>query len=330
MRKWARNTGRAALVAAGAAVALGSAGTAGAALTPVDAGALHGAARHGGGDVDLTSVGNVGAGNGNQVYAPISLPIDVCGNAIAIVGTSQAQCEGGASVESGDSHYGYRSAGDRSHGNGYGDGADLTSAGNVGAGNGNQVYAPIDAPISVCGNSISLFGTAQAQCKGGASVERGGGSAPDLTSAGNVGLLNGNQAYAPIDAPISLCGTAIGAGGPAAAQCKGGAKVVEKNPLPPTLRTPPKKHKVYKPSGTRPAAGKKPLPSTQRGSAYRTTGVRPDYRNADAMPAVKNLLDSLKRSVPSLSGVQVEPGQVGPQLPMGDAMPVEVGGPSLG
>src|SRR5690606_13976804 len=83
--------------------------------------------------VDLTSVGNVGAGNGNQVYAPISLPIDVCGNAIAIVGTSQAQCEGGASVESGDSHYGYRSAGDRSHGNGYGDGADLTSAGNVGA-----------------------------------------------------------------------------------------------------------------------------------------------------------------------------------------------------
>ena len=102
------------------------------------------------------------------------------------------------------------------------------------------------------------------------------------------------------------------------------------DPLPPTLRTPPKKHKVYKPSGTRPAAGKKPLPSTQRGSAYRMAGVKPDYRKADGLPGVQSLLDSLKRSGSPVDGVSIEPGQVGPQLPGSGAMPVALGAPALG
>src|SRR5690606_20223910 len=116
-------------------------------------------------------------------------PIDVCGNAVAVAGIAQAECKGGAAVKSGGSHHGYRSAGDRAHG--HGDDVDLTSAGNVGIGNGNQVHVPIDAPINVCGNAISLFGAASAQCKGGASVERRRPDT-DLTTAGNVGLLNGN------------------------------------------------------------------------------------------------------------------------------------------
>ncbi len=42
-----------------------------------------------------------GAGSvlgGNQVNVPISVPINVCGNAIAILGIAEAGCQGGAGV----------------------------------------------------------------------------------------------------------------------------------------------------------------------------------------------------------------------------------------
>ncbi|MFD0539624.1 chaplin family protein [Actinomadura luteofluorescens] len=34
------------------------------------------------------------------MFAPISIPVNVCGNAIAVAGLSRAQCKGGASVKS--------------------------------------------------------------------------------------------------------------------------------------------------------------------------------------------------------------------------------------
>jgi hypothetical protein len=42
---------------------------------------------------------------GNQVIVPISIPVNVCGDAIAVVGHSQASCRGGAVV--GSRHHGY-------------------------------------------------------------------------------------------------------------------------------------------------------------------------------------------------------------------------------
>jgi len=46
----------------------------------------------------MDTSGNGGVLSGNQVYAPISIPVDVCGNAIAILGIAGAGCQGGASV----------------------------------------------------------------------------------------------------------------------------------------------------------------------------------------------------------------------------------------
>ncbi|GAA0588965.1 chaplin family protein [Actinomadura livida] len=338
MRKWARNTGRAALVAAGAVVAgaaFGSAGTAGAATLPGDFGSMYDGARQGGfghggfGNVDMASAGNVGLGNGNQVFAPISVPIDVCGNAIAIAGLSQAECTGGAQVGSGGSGNGYRGAdrGDHRHGGGGGE-LNQLSYGNVGLGNGNQVYAPINAPISVCGNAVSaVLAAAGAQCEGGASVERGG---PEVNqaSAGNVGALNGNQVFLPVNAPISVCGNSVAAVlALAQAQCEGGASVERGDPqLPPTLRTPPKKKsKAYKPAKNRPAAGKKPLPSTQRGNAHRMAAATPDYRRADGLPAVQQFMGTLKRTGAPVPGLDVQPGEIGPKLSADGGQPVNLG-----
>jgi ChpA-C len=53
---------------------------------------------------DNVTSGDGGVLSGNQVIAPISIPIDVCGNAIAILGIAGAGCQGGASVGGGHGH----------------------------------------------------------------------------------------------------------------------------------------------------------------------------------------------------------------------------------
>ncbi|WP_188189224.1 chaplin [Nonomuraea sp. SYSU D8015] len=46
---------------------------------------------------DVTS-GNGGVLSGNQVHLPVSVPINICGNAVAIIGKAIAGCKGGAVV----------------------------------------------------------------------------------------------------------------------------------------------------------------------------------------------------------------------------------------
>ncbi|MEU8251992.1 chaplin family protein [Nonomuraea sp. NPDC048916] len=151
--------------------------------------------------------GRFGVGSGNQVIAPISLPITACGNA---VGNAPAGCKGGSSVEN--------------RGGGSGAGGNTTS-GRSGVLAGNQVVAPITAPINVCGNAVAAFGEAFAGCRGGASVQNGGRGAGGNTTSGRSGVLAGNQVVAPITAPINACGNAVAALGLAEAHCKGGASV---------------------------------------------------------------------------------------------------------
>ncbi|MFE3452719.1 chaplin family protein [Nonomuraea sp. NPDC059194] len=47
---------------------------------------------------DNVTSGNNGILSGNQIIAPISIPVNVCGNAVALFGVAVAGCKGGASV----------------------------------------------------------------------------------------------------------------------------------------------------------------------------------------------------------------------------------------
>ncbi|WP_396445532.1 chaplin family protein [Actinomadura sp.] len=335
MRTWVKSTSRAALVAAGA-LAIG------AAFGPGTAGAAAFGGGHDG-KVTMESSGNFGLLNGNQVYAPISIPIDVCGNAIAVAGLAGAQCEGGASVSSHRSHGGYaadpgyRTAGawdGGGYGGGWDDGkgVDMQTSGNFGIANGNQVYAPISVPIDVCGNAVGALGLAQAQCEGGASVKRSSADRKvHMRSSGNFGIANGNQLYIPISVPVEVCGNAVAVLGLAQAQCKGGASVGdgEDHEMPPTLRTPPVKHKKpYKPSKHRPAAKHKKLPSTLRADGRRVAGTGVNYRSADGLPIVADLLKKLQQAV-KVPGVDARTGRLGPQLPNSGGAPVRIGSPVL-
>ena len=51
--------------------------------------------------------GSGGVLSGNQVIVPVSIPVNVCGNSIAVIGISRAGCRGGASVGGGQHHHGY-------------------------------------------------------------------------------------------------------------------------------------------------------------------------------------------------------------------------------
>ncbi|MEU9025245.1 chaplin family protein [Actinomadura sp. NPDC048394] len=163
---------------------------------------------NGGGSGGQKTSGEHSVLGGNQVNAPISAPVDVCGNAVAIIGKAEAGCKGGATVHNG---------GGAGHG-----GGGQTTDGALGVIAGNQVNAPISAPVNVCGNAVAIVGEAVAGCEGGAIVKNGGHTGAGQKTSGLHSVLGGNQANAPVSAPVDVCGNAIGN---ALAECEGGASV---------------------------------------------------------------------------------------------------------
>ncbi|WP_067481246.1 chaplin family protein [Actinomadura hibisca] len=186
-------------------VPVNACGNAAAIFGSADAGCKGGAkADNGSGGGQLTS-GQSGVIAGNQVNAPVSAPVNICGNAAAIFGEAVAGCEGGATVKNG----GHTGAGQK-------------TSGKSSVGGGNQVNAPISAPVDVCGNAV---GNAVADCDGGASVRNGGHGSGGQQTNGDYSVLGGNQANAPVSVPVSACGNAVAVLGEAGAFCQGGAHV---------------------------------------------------------------------------------------------------------
>ncbi|WP_433372624.1 chaplin family protein [Actinoplanes sp. CA-142083] len=168
--------------------------------------------------VQATGVNN-GILNGSQVYLPINVPVNVVGNSIAALGSASSTGVGVNRV---------RESGHTTEGGwgGWGGASQVTGANN-GILNGTQIYAPIDVPINVCGNSIALLGGAysQALCAnstGGGFGHSGGhwkkesgqvaGGARQITGANN-GIANGTQLLAPISLPVNLSGNAVAVAG---------------------------------------------------------------------------------------------------------------------
>jgi ChpA-C len=165
-----------------------------------------------------TTGGNGGVLGGNQVQAPVGIPVNICGNAIAILGSADAHCQGGTSATAPKGH------GATTHG-------------------GNQVNAPITAPINACGNAIGILGSSGSACRGGAHATTPGGTGNKTGGNGTGGLGGGNQINVPISAPVDACGNAVNA----TASCQGGSTVTGRHPRPPApAPTPVRHHHVKK------------------------------------------------------------------------------------
>ena len=150
-----------------------------------------------GGKVNQDSSDNNGILNGTQAYLPINVPVNVVGNAVGVLGEANAAGTGwnGRKKES------TRTEGGK---------VNQDSSDNNGVLNGTQIYAPIDVPINICGNALSLLGEANAAAMCGNGKHRTEGAWVSQDSSDNNGIANGTQLYAPISLPVNLAGNAIG------------------------------------------------------------------------------------------------------------------------
>ena len=98
--------------------------------------------------------------------------------------------------------------------------ADITN-GEKGYYSGNQIYAPDNTPINICGNAIGFVSVAKAWCYGGAHVHEGKGQ----VTSGKHSIGGGNQIDRSDNRPINICGNSIGVVGVAKGECRGGATV---------------------------------------------------------------------------------------------------------
>ncbi|MFG2005416.1 chaplin family protein [Spirillospora sp. NPDC048911] len=189
--------------------------------------------------------GEGGVLSGNQVVLPINLPVDLTGNAVAAAGNAEAESDVRSVSHAGTgapkvirktttkaAHPRQGRPGAHKPRKGVHkvkitrtdvvvrDGAGPRTSGAGGVLSGNQVLAPITAPITACGNAVAILGVGRAGCKANVNASSGGGHAP--RTSGRGGVLSGNQVLAPITAPITACGNAVGVPGVAEAGCKAG------------------------------------------------------------------------------------------------------------
>jgi hypothetical protein len=175
--------------------------------------------------------GNVSVLSGNRVNAPASIPVNICGNAAAILGVATAGCEGGAMVVGSITH---RPAYSRERGPSTSRERGPSTA-NVSVGHGNVVKLPLEIATNACGNAV---GNGTAHCRGTVTLPMAGWPAGGTRwpmggieprratmSAGNLSVGSGNDVQAPVSAPVTVCGNAAAALGDSSAGCLGGVTV---------------------------------------------------------------------------------------------------------
>jgi hypothetical protein len=154
---------------------------------------------------------NNGILNGTQIYAPIDIPVNICGNSLAILGGAGSQAICANSIDHGFGGKGHRRHGKSQESAQVTEGGRQSNGNNNGILNGTQLYAPISLPVNLAGNSIALLGEANSRAIAGNRVDestRGGWGGQ--SNGNNNGILNGTQIAAPISVPINVCGNALG------------------------------------------------------------------------------------------------------------------------
>ncbi len=173
--------------------------------------------------------------SGNNVQAPVHVPVNACGNTVTGIG---------AFNEASDN-----TCVNTSEGGKHGDGAHAVGGtkGSPGVASGNTVQAPVHAPVNVCGNTVtgagafnsahdntcvntsggdhskksadrsvdpahkesSHQGSGTSYHESGASHSESGGAHAVGAAKGSPGVLSGNLIQAPIDLSLNACGNSV-------------------------------------------------------------------------------------------------------------------------
>ncbi|MFL6116296.1 MAG: chaplin [Catenulispora sp.] len=223
----------------------------------------------GSGTTGTTAGGSPGILSGNTIQVPVDIPINVCGVTANVVGllnpAAHNSCanEGGATATGG--------SGSDSPG---GSTANGGAQGSPGILSGNNVQIPVNVPVNVCGDTLSVVGVGDAakhnHCAndGGATATGGSGSGSTATGGahGSPGILSGNNVQIPVNVPVNVCGdsvSVVGIGDVAKGNhCHAGGGAVV--PPPPSTSTPPPSNPSTPATPGRPT-GSHPSGSTSSG-----------------------------------------------------------------
>ncbi|MFE1170654.1 chaplin family protein [Nocardiopsis sp. NPDC058789] len=99
----------------------------------------------------MNTDGSGGVASGNQITVPVDTAIEICGNSIAVLGASSAQCTTIINFIHASPDNEGASTGPATSGSG-------------GVASGNQVSVPVNAAVDICGNAVSVLGIAEASC----------------------------------------------------------------------------------------------------------------------------------------------------------------------
>ena len=146
------------------------------------------------GSGDATTSGSDGIAGGTQVLPNISVPVNLGGNAVSVLGDSSSE---GASAPA--------AATPTAGSTGSTDGATTTGSDSVAGG--TQIAPDVALPVSVGGNAISILGDAAST--GSSTPAAQEGTNDGVTTTGNDGILGGTQIVPSIALPISIGGNAI-------------------------------------------------------------------------------------------------------------------------
>lgn len=159
--------------------------------------AMSAGAAHADSDATGSSKHSPGVLSGNSVQAPVSVPVNLCGNTINVVGVLNPAFGNTCVNGGGERHTGHEGGGDGGaapqepgqenpgqqesggqHTGEQGGGANAggSAVGSPGVGSGNQVQVPVEVPVNACGNSVNVVGLGNGamgnNCANGAAPER--------------------------------------------------------------------------------------------------------------------------------------------------------------
>ncbi|MFJ3817481.1 chaplin [Streptomyces sp. NPDC090056] len=95
------------------------------------------------------AVNSPGVASGNSVQVPVHVPVNACGNTVSVVGLLNPAMGNKCANVSGSGKPG--TPGGASSAGGH-------TSGSPGVGSGNNVQVPVDVPVNVCGNNVSVIG----------------------------------------------------------------------------------------------------------------------------------------------------------------------------
>ena len=133
--------------------------------------------------------------SGNLIQIPVSIPVNVCGNSVSVVGVLDSASDNHCSNAG--------SAGSTANGG---------ASNSPGVGSGNLIQIPVSVPVNVCGNSVSVLGVGDSASGNDCSNGSGSGSTGSSANGGSShspGIGSGNTVQVPVSVPVNVCGNDV-------------------------------------------------------------------------------------------------------------------------